>query len=316
MNNQEDRLIRIGVFYDGNFFYHVSNYYKYAHPKQRRISIPGMHDFIRNHVSSLEQVDVRYCQIVDAHFFRGRLSAREAETQQKLYAERVFDDILMRERVVTHYLPISFRGEKGVDVWLALEAFDLAVHNRFNFMVLIAGDGDFVPLVRKLNSLGIRVMVLGWDFKYVDESGQERETVTSLRLFDESTYPVLMHSLIDDKCQQDTLLMRSLFVEPRVEGAGEPALWTPPIEATAEVPGEARPVSSAPTPGEPQAGAIHSLQQGYGFIKTPLFPNNIYFHWSELDNTDFDQLRLGSAVTFVSDRNDKGPIARTVRLVD
>lgn len=36
-----DRLIRIGIFYDGNFFSVVSNYYNYHHPRKARISIPS-----------------------------------------------------------------------------------------------------------------------------------------------------------------------------------------------------------------------------------------------------------------------------------
>lgn len=137
--NPDSKLLRIGVFYDGNFFSHVSNYYKYAHPRKARVSIPGLHSFIKRHVASVEGVDERYCQIVDAHFFRGRYSARDAEAQQKLFADRVLDDILMHEGVVTHYLPLRGGGEKGIDVWLALEAFELAVFKRFNVLVLIAG---------------------------------------------------------------------------------------------------------------------------------------------------------------------------------
>ena len=30
-NEREMRLLRIGIFYDGNYFYHVSNYYCYGH---------------------------------------------------------------------------------------------------------------------------------------------------------------------------------------------------------------------------------------------------------------------------------------------
>lgn len=108
-------VTKIGVFYDGNFFSHVSNYYAYAHPRRARIDIEGLHDFIRHKAADEEQTDIRHAQIVDAHYFRGRRSADEAN----LYGERVFDTVLMRAGVVTHYLPLTSRGEKGVDVWLA-----------------------------------------------------------------------------------------------------------------------------------------------------------------------------------------------------
>ncbi len=41
---------------------------------------------------------------------------------------------LMSEGVTTHYLPLrNFGGrreEKGIDVWLALEAFELAIYKK------------------------------------------------------------------------------------------------------------------------------------------------------------------------------------------
>ena len=188
----DSKLLRIGVFYDGNYFSHVSNYYRYEHQRQARISIGGLHDFIKHHVSILEGVDTRLCQIVDAHFFRGRYSARDAEAQQKLFADRVLDDILMSEGVVTHYLPLRNGSEKGIDVWLALEAYELAVYKKFNVIVLVAGDGDFVPLIRKVNTLGTRVVVLGWDYQYMDQNGNQRETTTSVNLLNEAAYPVRM----------------------------------------------------------------------------------------------------------------------------
>ncbi|MEX1187886.1 MAG: cold-shock protein, partial [Bacteroidia bacterium] len=36
MINQQNGVTRIGVFYDGNYFLHVSNYYNYFHERRRR----------------------------------------------------------------------------------------------------------------------------------------------------------------------------------------------------------------------------------------------------------------------------------------
>ena len=38
----DGKLTRIGIFYDGNFFFHVSNYYHYHHERRARISIGGL----------------------------------------------------------------------------------------------------------------------------------------------------------------------------------------------------------------------------------------------------------------------------------
>jgi len=207
--NKDLSLTRIGVFYDGNYFLHVSNFYTYFHERKSRISISGLHHFIRNQVAQQEGTDVRLCQIVDAHYFRGRLSASEASQQGNLlFYDRMFDDILSSEGVTTHYLPVKtsqngVRHEKGIDVLLALEAFELAFYKRLNVLVLIASDGDYVPLIRKLNTLGTRVMVLGWDFVYTNDFGKEMTTRTSQDLLEEVSYPVAMHEIIDNRLKKN-----------------------------------------------------------------------------------------------------------------
>ncbi len=81
-----------------------------------RISLGGLHSFVRKKVAEAEKADPDFCRIVDAHYFRGRLRAADAEDRDLLYKERVFDDVLVREGVTTHYLPLSREGEKGIDV--------------------------------------------------------------------------------------------------------------------------------------------------------------------------------------------------------
>ncbi len=298
-NAGENRLTRVGVFYDGNYFAHVSNYYLYQHNRKARISISGLHQFITSEVSRYEDTISRHCRIVDAHYFRGRLSASEAHSRNALYRERVFDEVLMREGVISHFLPLSGGGEKGIDVWLALEAFELAMHKRFDVVVLIAGDGDYLPLIRKINTIGARVMVLGWDFSYTDEQGHERVTRTAQSILDEATYPVLMHTTIDDRARKSDPLINGLFMPPRAE----------------------KPQSSPPKPqgesGEAAAteGAIFSLHNGYGFIKPALGGENLFFHYTDLDNVDFNALSGGDRVTFTGATNDKGPCAKKVNKI-
>ena len=212
MMNAGSRILKIGIFYDGNYFYHVSNYYCYSHVRRSRLSIPGLHSFIKSMVAEKEGLSERFCQIVDCHYFRGRLPAKEAYARQILLNERIFDDILMREGVVTHYLPTSGGTEKGVDVALALETLELTLLKNYNVVVLIASDGDYVPLIRKLNALGTRVMVLGWDFEYTDYNGNSRFTTTSPKLLSEASYPVFMQNIINEKNGKLSEKVDALFV--------------------------------------------------------------------------------------------------------
>ncbi len=320
MNDSESRLTRIGVFYDGGFFSHVSNYYCYEHQRQSRLSISGLHEFIRDAVASAEGVDKRYCQIVDSHYFRGRLSAAEARNRQILLAERQWDDVLMRAGIVTHYLPVGERdgrviGEKGIDVWFALEAFELAIYKRFDVSVLIACDGDFIPLVRKLNTLGTRVMLLGWDYSFVDADGNTKKTVTSIQLLDEVTYPILMHTVIDDKTRRHDPVVNNLFV-PAKEPLSSPLQGGNAVGAAAAstaAPLEAQETGSIDVEnGTTARGRIQNLKDGYGFISPETGGANIFFHRSEIQNADFNDLSIGDGVEFTLSSNDRGPAARNI----
>jgi cold shock CspA family protein len=299
-----NQLIKIGVFYDGSYFGIVSNYYMHHHPKNARISISGLHKFVRHKVAREEGIDVRYCQVIDAHYFRGRFSAQQSAEKggDTLYRERVWDDILMKENVTTHYLPMNAVGEeKGIDVWLALEAFELSIYKQFNVVVLVAGDSDYIPLVRKLNTLGIRVMALGWSVAYDDEGGQGG-TRASQMLLSEASNPVLMADVIDgmDALEgEEKEALSDLFVRRRahdVAHAGGEAVAQP----AGEVDGW-------------KVGSIVNLGQGFGFIKPGDGGENLFFHHSAITNADFDVLFKGMEVSYQEGTGQKGPAATKVR---
>lgn len=299
-----NRLVKIGVFYDGNYFLKVSNYYSYEHERQARISIGGLHSFIKNQVSELESVEVDYCHVVDSHFFRGRLNAVEARDQNKLFNDRIFDDILMNEGVITHYLPIRSRfgkkEEKGIDVWLALEAFELTLYKNFDVVVLIACDGDYVPLVRKLNTMGVRVMLLSWDFKFTDDFNIERETRTSQDLLEEVTYPVIMHNIIDNRLANKNGMIDKLFVSQETK-----RYYDAPQAVVQRQP-------AVIPEGERHTSVITTLRSGYGFIAAK--PQNLFFSYADLvEGVEFMDLREGDVVEFSIGTNEKGEKAEAVK---
>lgn len=308
MSKKANSLVRVAVCYDGNFFSHVSNYYKYAHDVSARISITGLHEFIRYSVAELESVEsISLCPIVESHFFRGRFSAKVAEERQCLYNDRVFDDILMWEGVNVHYLPIKGNEERGVDVTLALETYELAASGKVDIIVLIAGDRDYLPILRKVQGLGIKVMVLGWDFEYKDEMGRARQTFTSDGLLQEATYPVEMQKVIGDVVDFTNPILEKLFVKdshmesPSAEGSSEAPVVDEEDDDEEGV--------------ERYEGEICTLGKGFGFIKSDVYEDNVFFYWEEIRNTEFSNLRSGDKVTFVEGNNDRGIVAVRVKLV-
>lgn len=231
---KSSKLTRIGIFYDGNYFWHVSTFYYQYHERKSRLSVSGLHTFIKEKIAELEDTTPELCKITDAHYFRGRLSATEAAkaSGDVLFYERLFDDVLNSEGVTMHHLPLSRTGkgkkkEKGVDVLFALEAYERALHLNFDVVVLIAADGDYIPLVRKLHALGTRVMILGWDLEHESEKKEPTTTYTSNDLLEEATYPVRMNELIDSRASRMNHLINGLFVhkgiiEDRREIKGRP----------------------------------------------------------------------------------------------
>jgi uncharacterized LabA/DUF88 family protein/cold shock CspA family protein len=330
MNQMNSPLIRVGVFYDGNYFLKISDYYYFQHERKARISLEGLHEFIRHQVAEEEDVDVRLTQVTTSHFFRGRLSATEARDKDRLFHDRLLDDILMNLGVCTHYMPLKTRDgrlqEKGIDVWLSLEALEMALHKTLDVVVLIAGDSDYVPLIRKLNTVGTRVMLLNWDFKYEDFKGETRVTRASQHLLEQATYPVAMHAVIDRGLQEQDEVVENMFVTQ-----SEPAAFAPTANGVSFSPPPAAPLIPTPatvgvrvvrTTGPTAAGpvgtigisTIKNLKNGFGFVVMP--PNNLFFSYADLSEGDFNDLREGDWVEFTVGRNHRDEdCARNVRKV-
>jgi len=303
VNNNLLEVLRIGIFYDGYYFYKVSNFYKYEHERKARISISGLHDFIKHEVAQFTSLDIRQCQIIDAHYFKGRSSAKEMG--EKVQSERVFEDILMRENIVTHYLPLRYNEynvaqEKGIDVWLALEAYELAIYKHFDILVLVAGDGDYVPLVRKLHTLGTQVLLISWDFSYHNESGDIVETRASRQLQEEVFLSVPMHRRVD---QNNNEYVKNLFVPDRSFDRVQPQFSFKPDNEAGTGMGprnefDMQSFMSLPEKTVESISVIIGLNaNGFGFIKDES-QNNIFFHYSTLTNRDFSELQPGMTVKY------------------
>ena len=324
-----ESLLRIGVFYDGSYFYRASTYYKRYHERRTRISITGLHEFIRHEVAQVTKSELKACRIVDAHYFSGRHWA-DKSTDEQLYKERKFDEVLMGENVTVHYMPLYYDErnhkvyEKSVDVWLALEAFEMAIYKRFDMLVLIAGDGDFIPLVRKLNALGMPVMLVGWDFSYIDEHGMEHRTRMSARLIREVPHPVAVHEKIDSRIQITDSHFRidNLFVpnhddkesayeediidvEDGIEESDdENEKYVEEYDDTYD-----NSIASIVTHFDFSA----STGQLYGFIRGESFGNDVYFSQDTLVNIDLGSIKQGMKVKYVAEIGFRGtPVATKV----
>lgn len=166
--------LSIGVFIDGGYYAKVNRALKAQ--EHSIIRVRSLFDFISSTIARDEEVLMSDCQITEAHYFRGRFRVKEAYDKHLLYNERKFEDTLIENDVIFHYKhlrEVERDGqtevvEKGIDVWFALEAYELATFRKFDYVVLITGDADHEMLVRKLKALKIKTVLLTWNLTDVD----------------------------------------------------------------------------------------------------------------------------------------------------
>ncbi|WP_228281293.1 cold shock domain-containing protein [Rubrobacter marinus] len=107
-------------------------------------------------------------------------------------------------------------------------------------------------------------------------------------------------------------------------GASTPTVASLAVEASVEVPAElALPVADEPAAAEPEAGPEpgrergrvkwFDAEKGYGFLVRPT-GEDLFVHHSEVEGEASD-LGPGGEVEYVVGRNDRGPNARSVRLM-
>lgn len=296
----KENLIRLGIFYDGNYLLHVSNYYNYFHERKSRISLHGLHKYIKYYVSSIEDIDTKYVTITESHYFKSRLSVKEVGNKQnQLFFDRLFDDVLMMENVVAHYHPVrniqGIKMEKEIGMNLALHAYEIASNKRIDLLVLVACDGDYVSLIKKINVLGIKVLLVSWDFEYTDDQNYLRMTKTSQDLIEETTYHLALNEIIDDPANKGNSFVEGLFVSKLDRRYDIPQYFD-------EVGNED--LSTLERDNQIHESSILSLKNGYGFIKYP--PNNLFFHYQSVQDADFNELQIGDEVFFEIAKKDNG----------
>lgn len=202
MNNS---IQSIGLFIDGGYYAKVNE--NLAEVSHCNIDLSALMKYICQSVSQLSHSSPEACHITESHYFRGRYRVDEAANRHLLFDERRFEDSLIENDVIFHYKhlrPIQRKGnetviEKGIDVWFALEAYELSTIRHFDYVVLITGDADHEMLMRKLKALKICAILLTWD---VDRG----ETSTSRFLQEEAC----VHIELSKEVERDPALFGQL----------------------------------------------------------------------------------------------------------
>lgn len=158
--------LSIGVFIDGGYFAKIDE--GLARTNQGKVNIKGLFKFIPEMISKHFGVQRNLLYITEAHYYRGRFKATDADNRNLLLQERQFEDTLIENDIIFHYKhlrPLESGGiiEKGIDTWFALDTYELTLYRDFDYVVLISGDADHEMLARKLKALKTHVILLTWD---------------------------------------------------------------------------------------------------------------------------------------------------------
>ena len=159
------KINSIGLFIDGGYYMEIDRGLAPA----LRVNLKGLISYIRKFISDKYELPIESCIVTESHYYQGRFKARDAKEKKRLESDRKFEDMLIENDVVFHYKHIREMEdgsikEKGIDVWFALETYELAMYRDFDFIVLITGDADHEMLARKIKSLKKQVVLVTWNF--------------------------------------------------------------------------------------------------------------------------------------------------------
>ena len=184
-----NNLNSIGLFIDGRYFCIINE--GLAKKGGGYVNLYNLIGYIQLAIADRYGLDKSSCIVTESHFFQGRFRADETE-DIKLREDREFEDRLIYNDVIFHYKHMGLLStgykEKGIDVWFALETYELSRFRDFDFVVLITGDADHEMLARKLKSLKKQVVLLTWNF---DENDS-----TSPALKEECTFHIDLAALV------------------------------------------------------------------------------------------------------------------------
>ena len=221
------RGTRVMVFYDGAYFKAGQLFFRYKEDRGW-FSLPQLHGLLERYIALKAKEPLELTKVVGAHHYDGRTSALVADAEQ-LKNDRRFEMALIQGGVVPHYLPVRETpraggnpdelqytlAQKGVDVKFALDVLDFAHTDRFDVAVLITGDADFVPLVRKITSIGRHALIAHFTIDaWTDSRGKHhRGTWCSRDLLDAASWSLDFNHIVKERDWRDDV--GRLFFQPK-----------------------------------------------------------------------------------------------------
>jgi uncharacterized LabA/DUF88 family protein len=130
------------VFIDGDWLYRIVH----------ELNIPI------NYLDFIQNIKHEFGQKVQVHFY-GAINIKDKR-------QNIFYATLKKNGYIIHLEDLVKRGgvfiSKGVEIALSIDAIQSAF--LFEKFVLVSGDGDFIPLLRKIRNSGIEISIISLPF--------------------------------------------------------------------------------------------------------------------------------------------------------
>jgi uncharacterized LabA/DUF88 family protein len=110
----------------------------------------------------LKQVITRERYLQDIILYEGIVYPMSPE--KKKWYDNLFDKSGYKVKVSFNKITDREISEKKIDIRIAIDMVSLAYEDGYDTAILVSGDGDFVPVIKKLKELNKKIEL--WAFRY------------------------------------------------------------------------------------------------------------------------------------------------------
>lgn len=173
------------LYIDGNFYFELSNYYKFHHAKQKRLSFFGLKEMLE---------EVGNTTIIESNYYKNKIQGQQLDNS--------FDDILLRDGVNVKYIYSQKDDNSGylrnnnLDTIMILDIFERAVQYKVEQIIIMATNTSYSFLLPKLHLCGVWSFVLGADINYT-QNENEKAVRTSSALLDKARSSLMLNEFVD-----------------------------------------------------------------------------------------------------------------------
>jgi len=134
----EKSFLRIGIFYDGSHFNYAQNYF-YGNKKLGWLDFQQFHSLIESIMREKEQGYDNY-KVVYAGWYQGLFHDKNA-SEQNLRLDRKRHIDMLHSGIEPKFMPMSeTKGEKGIDIIMAIDVLQIGLEDKIDVAVLVTGD--------------------------------------------------------------------------------------------------------------------------------------------------------------------------------